>query len=455
MYKELNVKLSIIIMSIFIFSIPVIAFLIRPLLNNDIILFGLVGLLFVGSILLLLKIVLNEVENLKNWYNGILDYIDQPLSVTDLDMNWTFINKPVEDFLGLKRKDVIGKQCDNWGAKICNTDLCGIYCLRYGKERTFFDQSGGNFKVDTHYLYDRRNKEIGHIEVVTNITSEVSLSELLNEVKSSIKEITIGADQISESSQSLSQGSSQQASSLEEISVSVTELTNQVQSNTEIASQVSQLAGESKNTSEEGNKLMKELVEAMNNINQSASDIKNIVKVIDDIAFQTNLLALNADIEAARVGKYGKGFAVVAGSVRNLALRSSESVKQTTGMVENAINKINLGVSLVEKTAQKLDEITNSSVEVSNLTKNVADSNQEQAKGIEQISTALSSIEDVVQSNSANAEENSASSEELASQSKSLRDFTSSIEVSEYVEERINTLFNNHNSKSVAVYEKE
>ncbi len=200
---------------------------------------------------------------------------------------------------------------------------------------------------------------------------------------------------------------------------------------------------------------MKELVEAMNNINQSASDIKNIVKVIDDIAFQTNLLALNADIEAARVGKYGKGFAVVAGSVRNLALRSSESVKQTTGMVENVINKINLGVSLVEKTAQKLDEITNSSVEVSNLTKNVADSNQEQAKGIEQISTALSSIEDVVQSNSANAEENSASSEELASQSKSLRDFTSSIEVSEYVEERINTLFNNSNSKSVAVYEKE
>jgi methyl-accepting chemotaxis protein len=196
----------------------------------------------------------------------------------------------------------------------------------------------------------------------------------------------------------------------------------------------------------------------MNNINKSAGDIKNVVKVIDDIAFQTNLLALNADIEAARVGKYGKGFAVVANSVRNLALRSSESVKQTTSMVENAINNINLGVTLVEKTAEKLNEITVSSIEVSNLTKEVADSNQEQARGIEQISTALSSIEEVVQSNSANAEENSASSEELASQSKGLKDFTDGIQLSDNVKERIDTLFNNGNGngkkKSIAVYEK-
>jgi methyl-accepting chemotaxis protein len=64
------------------------------------------------------------------WYEQILDSIPFPLSVTDMNMNWTFINKPVEDMLKVKRKDILGKQCSNWGAAICKTKNCGIECLR-------------------------------------------------------------------------------------------------------------------------------------------------------------------------------------------------------------------------------------------------------------------------------------------------------------------------------------
>ena len=73
-------------------------------------------------------------------------------------MNWLFINKPVETMLGVKRADMMGKHCSNWGAGICKTDNCGIECLRAGKPRTFFEQQNMNFQVDIAYIKDPKGK---------------------------------------------------------------------------------------------------------------------------------------------------------------------------------------------------------------------------------------------------------------------------------------------------------
>jgi methyl-accepting chemotaxis protein len=86
-------------------------------------------------------------------------------------MNWTFINKPVEQFLKVKRELVMGHQCNEWGANICKTENCGIARLRKNFLVTYFEQSGGNFKVDTSYLTNRKGERIGHVEVVSDVTS--------------------------------------------------------------------------------------------------------------------------------------------------------------------------------------------------------------------------------------------------------------------------------------------
>jgi methyl-accepting chemotaxis protein len=109
-----------------------------------------------------------------HWYVGILDAIPFPLSVTDMNMNWTLINRPVEQFLKVKRESVLGHQCDEWNANICNTENCGIARLRKNFLQTFFDQQGGNFQVDTSYLYSLKGEKIGHVEVVQDITRMVS-----------------------------------------------------------------------------------------------------------------------------------------------------------------------------------------------------------------------------------------------------------------------------------------
>jgi len=110
------------------------------------------------------------------WYESLLDSIPMPILVTDMDMKWTFINKPVENFLQIKRAEILGHHCSQWNASICNTENCGVAGLRRNKLQTLFEQQGMHFQVDTTYILNRRGEKIGHIEVVQDITRSVKTS---------------------------------------------------------------------------------------------------------------------------------------------------------------------------------------------------------------------------------------------------------------------------------------
>ena len=129
------------------------------------------------EVLVAVNQILDAVGERVQWYEQLLDAIPFPLSVTDNHMNWTFINKPVEKFLGVKRADVLGKQCHNWNANICKTENCGIARLRANHPETFFQQQGMNFRVDTSYLHNSKGEAVGHVEVVQDITPMTKSAE--------------------------------------------------------------------------------------------------------------------------------------------------------------------------------------------------------------------------------------------------------------------------------------
>ncbi|MDR2554837.1 MAG: PAS domain S-box protein, partial [Fibromonadaceae bacterium] len=124
------------------------------------------------------KAMLEEIhkENEKSramahWYNSILNSIPLPISVTDSDAKWTFINTAVEKFLGITLKNAVGKPCSNWGSIICNTKDCGIACVKKGITQTYFSDKNLSFQVDTAILKDLKGDTIGYIEIVQDITN--------------------------------------------------------------------------------------------------------------------------------------------------------------------------------------------------------------------------------------------------------------------------------------------
>jgi methyl-accepting chemotaxis protein len=175
-------------------------------------------------------------------------------------------------------------------------------------------------------------------------------------------------------------------------------------------------------SAEKGSAQMDEMMVAVKEINQSSQSISKVIKVIDDIAFQTNILALNAAVEAARAGQHGKGFAVVAEEVRNLAAKSAEAAKDTSGLIASSMEKAELGAKIAEETASSLAEIVSGINESNQLVSDIALSSEAQSHGISEVNSGIDQVAAVVQMNSATAQESAASSIELSGQSDVLED---------------------------------
>jgi methyl-accepting chemotaxis protein len=85
---------------------------------------------------------------------------------------------------------------------------------------------------------------------------------------------------------------------------------------------------------------MQHAVQSVELIERNAGRMREIIGVIDGIAFQTNILALNAAVEAARAGEQGRGFAVVASEVRTLAQRSAEAAKEIRQLIGETVQQV-------------------------------------------------------------------------------------------------------------------
>jgi methyl-accepting chemotaxis protein len=251
--------------------------------------------------------------------------------------------------------------------------------------------------------------EDGDLTIEIEVTSEDEIGQLANSVETMRTKMEDAVGQASLIAGVLAESASEGAASIEETSASLSEISTMIGHNAKNTTEANDLMTHAEKEIKQANDHMIDLTKSMHQIAQASERAQKIVKNIDEIAFQTNLLALNAAVEAARAGEAGAGFAVVADEVRNLAMRATESAKNTSDLIGDIVLSIKQGNELVNTTSEVFGQVLVSSNTVVDLMGKITTASQEQTQGIEQIDKAVKQMNSVTQQNAASAEELAAS----------------------------------------------
>lgn len=256
-------------------------------------------------------------------------------------------------------------------------------------------------------------------------TAIADLGAAMAEVRREADGIYASAQEIASAAQEQANGATRQAGLLESMSSDVSEQRSLSDGVAARGRDLNTLVGKTRDSARAGHARVEEVASALAVIRDRALMTQKIARKMEEIASQTNLLALNAAVEAARAGDVGAGFAVVAEEVRALALRATESAKETQTVIDEAVKSVISGVKLGEAAVDVLKGIETHAVDAASVVVDIATATEAQARGLVTIDGSASTVATYTSASAANAEETAASSEELSSMAGTLASLVS------------------------------
>jgi methyl-accepting chemotaxis protein len=275
----------------------------------------------------------------------------------------------------------------------------------YRLHQTMHDLALGNMAVTVPHT--ERSDEIGVMARDVEVFKEdaIELSQLVEQVIASARQVAIATDQASGAVGQVSEGAQAQLSALRRVAAAVTQSTAAITEVSHSTQGAHELSGSIAGQVGDGQERMRAMAEVVRGTAETAKRAEKMAESISQIADQTHMVALNAAIEAARAGEHSKGFAVVAEEVRKLAEHSGELAREIGQVVRSATAESQMAVSMVEEVNAKMDSISQNVRRNDTLTAAVATSMEEQQATVTEINQSIDGLARIAQSNATAAEE--------------------------------------------------
>ena len=278
--------------------------------------------------------------------------------------------------------------------------------------------SKGNFIIDSQDNENKNDKSGSLVSYVNNMKN--TIGNVVLKLQSNLNTINNEIENISSSSEYLSDRSNTQAAAIEELTGSMQSLSSSIKEISSNSLQAKDKSSKIMDTTTTGVEAVNEISAHMHEISESSKKISEITKLIQSIAFQTNILALNAAVEAARAGEQGRGFAIVASEVRSLAQTVNEAANNITSIVEETVKRVEIGNESANKSSSILNTINDLVKEMESELQDITQSIMQEEDGISQMNIAIKELNNITQENSSLATQNSSSSLEISNMSKDI-----------------------------------
>jgi len=232
-----------------------------------------------------------------------------------------------------------------------------------------------------------------------------SVHKVLDAMQLDVQAMQTDVRALSGGTQALAQSARANQSEMFNAASALMDLSMAIQESAVSVTQVHGMAEATLTSARQGGAMVDQAAVSMTSITASSRKARDLIHLIEGIAFQTNLLALNAAIEAARAGHAGRGFSVVAAEVRRLAHRASAVAAEVKQVIGESADEFEMGAVLMQEAGGTLratvGEVNELALALSRLDMAVGVQRQQ----VEQISGAIMAIDSLLEQHAGMADQ--------------------------------------------------